>query len=355
MNRDHSNKSVMGQTITVARDRAFDENSTIMPTEVARGVYIERAPSAQGLKLLLLLISVAGGRMADDVQHSIRLADLKRLGGIQNHSRESLRALFIELRGAVLVYEGSNTEDEIIGGFIDELSVIKSDNENEDQSGMLEIRWWFGRTFRQIALQSDYWAIIDRQIAFEFKSKYSILLFQHISSLVNLTFNKSKTFTVRELRSVLGVAEGKLPLWADFRRVALEAAINEISEFSRFSLTFEQQKVGRSVRRVVVSWSIKPSAKTASDEQTGLDAGCKTQWGSIAEQVKSDASPAFPSSGSIAYDDYWLKVKHSTSCNLDNKQVADRFRAWCLERGIKLTNPKIATLFANYCSSIPKV
>lgn len=355
MNRDHSNKSVMGQTITVARDRAFDENSTIMPTEVARGVYIERAPSAQGLKLLLLLISVAGGRMADDVQHSIRLADLKRLGGIQNHSRDSLRELFIELRGAVLVYEGSNTEDEIIGGFVDELSVIKSDYNNENKGGMLEIRWWFGRTFKTIALQSDYWAVIDRQIAFEFKSKYSILLFQHISSLVNLTYNKSKVFTVRELRSVLGVAEGKLTLWADFRRVALEVAINEISEFSRFSLKFEPQRVGRSVNRVVISWSIKPSAITVRNEQTSLETGCKTQRGGIAEQVKADASPAFPSSGSIAYDDYWLKVKHSTSCNLDNKQIADKFRAWCLQQGIKLTSPKIAVFFANYCSSVPRV
>ena len=48
----------MGKTLDVARDRAFDQKNTVLPAEVARGVYIEHPPSAQALKLIHLLIGV---------------------------------------------------------------------------------------------------------------------------------------------------------------------------------------------------------------------------------------------------------------------------------------------------------
>jgi hypothetical protein len=39
----------MGKTIEVARDRAFDQKHTVLPTELARGVYIEHPQSARAL------------------------------------------------------------------------------------------------------------------------------------------------------------------------------------------------------------------------------------------------------------------------------------------------------------------
>ena len=59
-------------------NRAFDEAKTVLPAEVARGVYIENPPEAEALKLMHLLIGKAGGRMAEDVRHELRLADIKK-------------------------------------------------------------------------------------------------------------------------------------------------------------------------------------------------------------------------------------------------------------------------------------
>ena len=59
----------MAKTMQVASDRAHDHSKTVLPVEVARGIYIENPPSAQALKLMHLLIATAGGRMADEVQH----------------------------------------------------------------------------------------------------------------------------------------------------------------------------------------------------------------------------------------------------------------------------------------------
>jgi hypothetical protein len=66
----------MGRTIQIAADRAFDQTKTVLPAEVARGVYMRNAPSLQALKLMHLMIATAGGRMAEEVQHDIRLSDI---------------------------------------------------------------------------------------------------------------------------------------------------------------------------------------------------------------------------------------------------------------------------------------
>ena len=94
----------MGKTLQVAADRAYDQSKTVLPAEVARGVYMRNAPSLRALKLMHLMISTAGGRMAQDVRHEMRLSDIRRIEGMAHHDRESLKPLFEELRAAVLTY-----------------------------------------------------------------------------------------------------------------------------------------------------------------------------------------------------------------------------------------------------------
>ena len=88
----------MGKTLDVAQDRAFDQTKTVLPAEVARGVYLRNAPSLAALKLMHLMIGTAGGRMAEPVRHEIRLSDIRKIDGMDNHSRASLTPLFEELR-----------------------------------------------------------------------------------------------------------------------------------------------------------------------------------------------------------------------------------------------------------------
>jgi hypothetical protein len=85
----------------VAADRAYDQTKTVLPTEVAQGVYMQNAPSLQALKLMHLMIGRAGGRMADDTVHQMRLSDVRQIEGMNNHSRSSLTPLFAELAAAV--------------------------------------------------------------------------------------------------------------------------------------------------------------------------------------------------------------------------------------------------------------
>ena len=282
----------MIKTTQIAADRAFDETKTVLPAEVARGVYIENPPGAEALKLMHLLIGQAGGRMAEDVRHELRLADIKKIEGMRNHSRTTLRKLFIELRGAVIVFDDTEAQCEIIGGFLDQ---AKLDYRHEVSDDLL-VAWWFGRAFREMAEKSCHWAILDRQTVFALSSKYSILLFQHITSLVNLNHITSKTFTVAELRAVLGVPDSKIARFADLNRDVIKPAIAEINQTSRLTLTATPRKIGRTVASVTISWEEKP-LEQKQDAKRELD---RPKLGRKARRDGTAETPVLPSPRVVA-------------------------------------------------------
>jgi hypothetical protein len=339
----------MIRTTQIATDRAHDGAKTVLPAEVARGVYIENPPGAEALKLMHLMIGKAGGRMADDVRHELRLADIKKIEGMRNHTRATLRKLFIELRGAVIVFDNADEQCEIIGGFLDQ---AKLDYRHEVSSDLL-VAFWFGRAFREMAEKSCHWAILDRQTVFALSSKYSILLFQHVASLVNLDHVTSKTFTVPELRAVLGVPDGKVKRFADLKKDVLTPAIAEINQTSRLTLTATPNKIGRTVFSLTIAWAEKPpeGKQEARRELARPKVGRQARR----EGTTEAAVRSFPASGSIEFDAHWKGLKRVSGCNMDNAMIAERFRIWCSDKGIALDARNIEQTFKAFCAKVGKV
>lgn len=336
--------SPMGKTLDVAADRAFDQTKTILPAEVARGVYMRNAPSLQALKLMHLMIATAGGRMADEVEHRMRLSDIRKIDGMRNHDRASLTPLFGELAAAVLTHDDPDKMVVTIGGLLDEAKI----DYRHEVSGDLVVSWWFRRTFRRMAAESNHWAILDRQTVFHLGSKYSVLLFQHIASLVNLDHIETKAFTVSELRTLLGVPEGKLDRFADLNRRAIQPSIDEINQLSRLTLTATPNKIGRSVASVTISWRVKDDPGEAKRELAAAKVGRKSRREGSAEVPVR----AFPSTGSIEFDTYWRDLKRAAGCNMDNTMIAEKFRTWCAGKGLALDARNIETLFQNFCAKV---
>lgn len=341
----------MIKTTQIAADRAFDEAKTVLPAEVARGVYIENPPGAEALKLMHLLIGKAGGRMAEDVRHELRLADIKKIEGMRNHTRATLRKLFIELAGAVIVFDDTEAQCEIIGGFLDR---AKLDYRHEVSDDLL-VAWWFGGAFREMAAKSCHWAILDRQTVFALSSKYSILLFQHVTSLVNLNHITSKTFTVAELRAIIGVSDGKLAQFGHLNSRAIQPAIAEINQTSRLMLTATPRKVGRTVASVTISWEEKP-LEQKKDTRRELD---RPKVGRKARREGTAETPAlaFPKSGSLKGTEPWdsLARTHVTRVQgghiPDLRGLTDAFRNWCEAKAIPLDTNGIDRTFIGFCKT----
>lgn len=341
----------MGKTTQVAADRAFDQTKTVLPAELARGVYMRNAPSLQALKLMHLMIATAGGRMAEPVRHEMRLADIRAIEGMKNHDRESLTPLFEELR-AVVIREGDPTDDNqrvVVGGLLDQAVL----NRKDQISGDTLLSWYFGRSFLEMAEASNHWAILDRQTVFHLGSKYSVLLFQHIASLANLDRMNAKTFSVPELRALLGVPEGKMPRWNDTNRFALTPAIAEISQLSRLTLTATTNKVGRTVSSVTISWSVKNDPTAAKKEMSRPKVGRAARREEKVETISQQR--VFPQSGSIEFDEHWKALKRAAGCNMDNAMIAEKFRAWCAGKGLSLNAVNIEAAFSGFCAKVGKV
>ncbi|MGB1027791.1 MAG: replication initiation protein [Rhodospirillaceae bacterium] len=341
----------MIRTTQIAADRAHDETKTVLPAEVARGVHIQNPPSLRALKLMHLMIGTAGGRMADDIQHKIRLSDIRKIDGMKHHDRESIKPLFIELQTTVISYDEPDKEQWTVGGLLDEAKI----DYRHEVSGDLLVNWFFGRTFRRLAEESCHWAIIDRQTVFALSSKYSVLLFQHISSLVNLDHVQSKTFNMWEVRELLGVPEGKLMRWNDVNRFALKPAIAEINQTSRLTLTATPNKIGRTVASVTIAWEEKPQ-EAKRDAKRELD---RPKVGRRARRDGSAETPAlaFPEFGSVKDAHPWDRIARDNAPRLDGRHVpdlrilADTFRKWCREKSIPLDATSIEKTFTTWCKS----
>lgn len=125
----------------------------------------------------------------------------------------------------------------------------------------------------------------------------------------------------------------------------------------RISLELLQKKCGssstpREFRRLVSriiqedqNYEHMPDYAVAFDEDTEV----------VIFRNRHGAKLAFPTSGSIAYNDHWLNLKREAGCNKDNSLIASDFRRFCRERNIPLNAGNIEKLFSDYCRKIGKL
>ena len=341
----------MGKTIEVAADRVYDQTKTVLPAEVARGTYMQNVPGLAALKLMHLMIGTAGGRMADDVRHEIRLSDIRAIDGMKHHDRASLTPLFAELAAAVLISDDEEKQVVTIGGLVDEAHI----EYRHEVSGDLLVTWTFRSMFKRMAAESNHWAIIDRQTVFHLSSKYAVMLFQHVASLSNLARLNSKTFTIPELRALLGVAEGKLARFANLKAWALMPAVEEINQLSRLTLTATPNKIGRTVASVTIVWEEKDLSERR-DARRELD---RPKVGRKARREGTTETPvlAFPSSGSLKGTPPWEQLARDHVTRIqgghvpDLRGLTDAFRNWCDAKGIPLNTRGIDKTFIGFCKT----
>ena len=169
--------------------------------------------------------------------------------------------------------------------------------------------------------------------------------------LGRLEFVREKTFTVPELRALLGVSEGKLDRFADLNRRAILPAVEEINQLSRLTLTARPNKSGRTVASVTIGWQEKDDPREAKRELAASKVGRKARRDGTSETGPT----AFPATGGIAYSPRWLNIKKAAGCNADNQKIAADFRRFLSDRGIARDAGNIEKLFADFCCKVGKV
>ena len=335
----------MSATLEAVKKYKDNGKTSIMPTSKGQGIIVTDAPSVTALKVADVLIKSCGGRLADENWHEINVYDLKIVKGIKHLTRAELEPMFYELRRMGYSHFDEEQNKLTIGGLLDITKVQFS-----EESGKTKIKWKFSEMFRELVQASDHWAVIDRQTMFALRSKYSILLFQHLSAFFPLKHIWFKQYSVAELRAILNVKEGVYKQFKDFNKQSLKPAISEINQLSRYTVEMEKVKNGRKVQAVKFRWGEKPDLNPTKRELGGSKVGRKERRNGSGETIVQ----AFPTSGSVKYTTPWERLEQQ-NCNWDHAKVADAFRSFCNSKRIKLDANNIENIFVNFCKKQPRI
>lgn len=179
-------------------------------------------------------------------------------------------------------------------------------------------------------------------------SRYAHRLHEIVSFRAGRETQKER-FTVEDLRARLGVQLGKLEAWSDFRVKALDAAIEEVNQSSRFRVSYRVTKrERRKTSEIELTWEVKEALEDAKKEQEAHSVARKGR------RTEAKKPLAFPKTGSVKYTDPWEQLARDHT-NWDHGKIADAFRSFCSQKKIKLGAKNIETVFVNFCKSQKKI
>lgn len=335
----------MGYAVNSAKTNDHDPAKLSKAGELADGQYSERAlrnpPSLQALKLQDVLMKNAGGKIADDQWHELPLATFKQVKGFRNLTHEDVVRLFEELRSVTMRHVNTVEGHTAIYGLI---SVGRVDMDE----GHGKLRYKFDDEFRKIVEQSNLYAVLDYRAGLAMSSRYAHRLHEMVSFRAARE-RQMERFTIEELRARLGVQTGKLATWTAFKQKALDAAIEEVNQSSRFRVSYRiTKRERRKTTEIELAWEVKEALEEAKREQEAHSLARKGR------RAEAKAPLAFPAAGSVKYTDPWEKLARE-NCNWDHGKIADSFRSFCAQKGIKLAAKNIEAVFVNFCQSQKRI
>ncbi len=334
----------MGKALNSATANEYKPDRLTKLGELADARYsketLHHPPSLRALKVQDVLMKNAGGKIAEDKWHELDLATFKHIDGMGDLKSDDVVKLLRELRAATLLHVNHREGYTGIYGLI---AVGRVDFEEVGK-----IRYKFDDEFRKVAEMSNLYAVLDYRTTLALRSRYAHRLHEMIAFRAGRE-KQLERFTVEDLRSRLGVATGKLLEWSNLRKYALDRAIEEINQSSRFTVSYRVTKrERRKTVEIELAWKVRHDLEDAKKEQAAHSAARKGR------RAERGVKLSFPASGSVKYNDPWERLA-SENCNWDHGKIADAFRSFCAGKSIRLEARNIEDLFITFCKKQPRI
>ena len=269
------------------------EGELIKPGEIIALVGVEGWTLAERRIWNLLLGNAWSDRLEDPAaMFSIPLSELRGL----HKGNEQLRANLRKLQTTLVTARsprGGEVTVQMLGG---------TDIDRADRKAG-ELQYTFDRMLVPLLRDSEIYARMEVKVLSAFTSKYSLSLYEALAARINLR-KAAETVGIETLRQWLGVPDGKLAVWPDLRRYALEPAVQEVNAYSPIDIEAEPVKRRRKVTAVKLSWSKKkpfsPAEQAASLEVNRHSTGRKARTTGAVEQAvvggagRIEGVPALP-------------------------------------------------------------
>lgn len=174
-------------------------------------------------------------------------------------------------------------------------------NEIEDRG---PIEYSFPPELIDIVKKTQIFARLHTEVMFALSSKYSLTLYEWLQKRVNLKYIDYETVSLKDLRGILGVPEGKLSSYGNLNKYAIKPAVEEVSFLTEYDITTDPIKTSRAVTHVKISWHRKQDVGaqiSAVEELQRSKVGRQARMQKRVEsaEVSSDLSQITNSSSSL--------------------------------------------------------
>lgn len=173
----------------------------------------------------------------------IPTSDLRQLVGDNQRLKKSLRALMTTL---VEVEEPDRWR----------VSQLLSAAEVDTTANNGVVRYTFPVFLADLLKDSTIFAKLDLEVMRSFRSKYAFSLYEAVARRVRMK-RFTENLTIDELRNILGVEEGKLPLYRNLNLRAIQPAVTEVNAITPYTVSIVPQKQGRKVVSFIMGWETK--------------------------------------------------------------------------------------------------
>ena len=254
------------------------EGELIKPGEIVAIDGVEGWTLAERRIWNLLLVNAWSDRLEDPgAVFEIPLIELRGSHG----GNDQLRAYLFKLQTTVVRARsprGGELTVQMLGG---------TDLDRADRKAGT-LRYEFSQMLVPLLRDSEIYARMEVKVLSAFTSKYALNLYEALAARINMR-KTAETVDLAALRRWFGVPDGKLILWSDLRRYAVEPALREVNAYSPIAVEAEPVHRRRKVAAVKLSWSKKepfsPAEQVAAREVNRHSTGRKARTTGAVEQA----------------------------------------------------------------------
>ena len=168
-------------------------------------------------------------------EHQISVSTLCKIIGYGGHNhdviKEALKALVARVVEWNLIDEQTNAEDWNASSILASVRI----------KGAV-CSYAYSPRMRDLLFNPAVYGRINMIVQARFKSSYGLALYENCVRYRGLPY--TRWFTLDMFRKLMGVGEGKYPIFRDFKRRVLDKAIDEVNTFSDLKIQSELYKMG---------------------------------------------------------------------------------------------------------------
>ncbi len=250
-------------------------------------------------KIANALLFNAYHELSEKQEHQIHIRVLCELIGYNSNELNAIKKALVSLISTVVEWNLID-KDRLDNAGTWNASAIIAD---ASISGSI-CTYSYSQKMRQLLFRPEMYGRLNMQVQAQFNSSYGLVLYENCVRYQNI--HETPWFDITLFRKLMGVDEGKYPVFKDFRKRVIDIAIKEVNQHSGLYVGYILKKLGRTP--VAIKFSIEP----VLDQKI-----CSSQAEKILHQdfafSKQQAASAVATFGEGYIEEKITVVKNSTS------------------------------------------